>query len=130
MPDRAVRYKETRSVVSDSTTDALAPTHEARRDRDVEHFPIQRRAAGRARRPQPATQLQHSNGEGEIHVDDLRLPVVLHAEASRRQGLHKTQSGSTPRILLTTNRRVESETSRILIAGKFYNVPGASKHQK
>lgn len=37
--------------------------------------------------------------------------------------------GSSPRILLSTNRRVEPETSRILRAGKFYNAPEASKYR-
>ena len=69
--ERAVRHKVTGSVERDSTTDALAPAHEAGRDRYVERRPVQHRTAQRARRPQPAAQLQHSNGEGEIHVCDF-----------------------------------------------------------
>jgi hypothetical protein len=64
------RYKE-RLAVRDSTTDALAPTHEAGHDRNMEHLPRQHGAAARPRRPQPATELQHANGEGEIHVSNL-----------------------------------------------------------
>src|SRR5688572_29182051 len=70
--DRAVSHKVTGSVGRDSTTDAFAPAHEAGHDRNVEHFPIQPRTAAGPGRSQAATQLQHSNSEGEIQLRNPR----------------------------------------------------------
>ena len=52
--------------VRESTTDMVAPTAQARCNRDVEHFPRQCRTAKRAGRPQPPPQLQHSNGQCKV----------------------------------------------------------------
>jgi len=70
--ERAVTYKMTGSVESDSTADVVAPAGEARRDRNVERFPGQQRTPTWPARPQASPELQHSNRESEVH---FRLPL-------------------------------------------------------
>lgn len=85
-----------------STTNALAPAHQAGHNRNVQHLPRQRRTAQRTRGPQPATQLQHSYGEGKIHVSN---PIC------------------------STNRLARPLTSTIVRVGKFYNPMNLGKDQ-
>ena len=59
------------SRLRDSTTNALAPSHPAGGDRNVEHLPVPRKTAGRADRSQPAPQLQHSDSQGKVHASGL-----------------------------------------------------------
>src|SRR5262245_59316288 len=61
----------TGSGVRKSTTDMIAPARKARRDRNVERLPRQRRATKWAHRPQSATQLQHSNRKSKVQLRGL-----------------------------------------------------------
>jgi hypothetical protein len=76
-----------------STTDVFAPAAQAGRDRNVQHFPRQHRTARRARRPQPATQLQHSDRQSKIH---FRLPSIQAASAA-------ATSVTSPAYVFVTN---------------------------
>jgi hypothetical protein len=123
--ERAVKHKMTGSVVRKSTTDVIAPATQARRDRNVKHLPRHRRTAERASRPNPATQLQHSDGQKEIHVQcflfiqaDGSPPVPGPYRPANRSSRYQLPIGAKP-----------ATTSTILRARKFYKVLAPGKYQ-
>jgi hypothetical protein len=74
--------------VRKSTTNVVAPAAQAWRNRNVQRFPGQRGTPKWARRPQPATQLQHSDRKSKIHVVSLcggsSLTRLLFGTAGRK----------------------------------------------